>query len=610
MTWDSAIDLGHGGVVPSYVRRAYGEATLRTSSEVLGVVFDEQQRMWTVEEQGWLRCWSSAGRLQGRHYVSDLMTVWSFEGQGRWLAGGSDEVVIWQVDSGVVRARRSSGGWVTALGWDRLGRYVAWGREDGGVAVWEVASAAAARHWSTGSAAVAALAFSPDGRWLAVAGEDRHIRVYEWATQTLRQEWLAHPDRIAALTWHPHGQWLVSAGWDNSARLWQLDHNDPLILLNSHAEQVVALAYSPEGRYLACADSDGVIHLWRDPLRAELAGLLPASGDEVRCMAFSHDGRQLATGLADGTIVLWDVEQRRLLAGGRQQHRHRLAYVNTAGARLASVFAGRLQLWDLPSGAAVGPHHRGSAVSIAASPDGRWLAVGGADHCTHLYDLSTAGDPVVLEATKPPIGQIVCDAAGRRLAHTSPADGLVWIWDAARAQPELILIEAADGCTLEGLCFHPDGQRLAVGGLDHLATGQRTGAVVAWHLPSREQLYVIDVGVTALTVAPHGQWWAGAGTGGDVYLWNTTDGDELAVWSAAPTELIDLTVSPCAAYLVASAADQTIRVWTLPDGHPCVVRETDIPVDALLFAPDGQTLFAGLANGMVYAIAWNAFLDH
>jgi WD40 repeat protein len=216
---------------------------------------------------------------------------------------------------------------------------------------------------------------------------------------------------------------------------------------------------------------------------------------------------------------------------------------------------------------------------------------------------------VLLEATKPPIGQLAFAPDGRRLAHTSPADGLVWIWNTASAQPELILIEAADGCTLEGLCFHPDGQRLAAGGLDYLATGQRSGAVVVWHLPTREQQYVLDTGVTALAVDPQGRWWIGAGLDGQVYLWDAASGQEALVLPGPSGRLLDVACSPCGRYIAACGEDQTVRIWTPHDGQTRIIREMEMTVEALVFSPDGRRLFLALANGMACAVRLAAFLE-
>jgi WD40 repeat protein len=596
-------------LLPSYVERVYGEAVLRLCSEGLALAFDREGMLWSVEEQGILRRWSLSGRMQARHYLNDLITVWSFSPQAEKIAGGSNELMVWDVSRGECVGQWSSGAWVTALAWSQHEGRLASGHEDGSVSVWDPTTRQLLRRWEGNGPPVAAVALSPDGQLVAAAGEDRCIQVWELTTGKLCCQWDGHPDRISALTWSPDGHWLISAGWDSSARVWRVGQADPLMLLNSHAEQVVALAYSPDGRYLACADSEGAIHLWTDPVQAHLAGILRGHTEEIRCLAFAPDGQHLASVGSDGVILIWNVEERRVVAGSSQEHRHRLAYLAGARPRLASVFAGQAHLWDVETGHPCQPCPTVNVCSVAASPDGRYLAFGGTDHFTHLYDLSREGEPALLEATKPPIGSLTFAPDGQRLAHTSPADGLVWIWNTAIAQPELILIEAADSCTLEGMCFHPDGQRLAVGGLDYLATGQRSGAVVVWHLPTREQQIILDTGVTALTVDPQGRWWIGAGLDGQVYLWDTTDGQEIMTLPGPSGRFLDIACSPCGRYIAASGDDQTVRLWTPHDQQTRIIREMEMTVETVLFSPDGQRLFLALANGVVYAVHLHRFLE-
>ena len=89
-------------------------------------------------------------------------------------------------------------------------------------------------------------------------------------------------------------------------------------------------------------------------------------------------------------------------------------------------------------------------------------------------------NPIVLDgvlyATSPKVRVFALDAAtgkelwsfdpnGGMLAQTSPADGLVWLWNTMTGEPRIILIDAADNCTLESVVLHPDGERAVVGGI-------------------------------------------------------------------------------------------------------------------------------------------------
>jgi WD40 repeat protein len=184
------------------------------------------------------------------------------------------------------------------------------------------------------------------------------------------------------------------------------------------------------------------------------------------------------------------------------------------------------------------------------------------------------------------------------LAHTSPADGLVWLWETAdgSSDAKLILIEAADGCTLEALAYHPDGQRVVVGGIDYLSTGERDGAVVVWNLESKQKDLVFDQGVYAIAVDPSGRYLAGAGVSDRVYLWDLTTEELVFDLEGHHQKVHTVAFSPDGSFLVSGSDDCTLRVWDVLSGRLLVVREFDSPVQSLAFDPDGGTLFAGLAN--------------
>lgn len=246
---------------------------------------------------------------------------------------------------------------------------------------------------------------------------------------------------------------------------------------------------------------------------------------------------------------------------------------------------------------------------MAASPDGNWLAVGGTDHFTQLWNVAEGKLAASLEATKPPIGFVTFSADSKFVAHTSPADGLVWIWKCETATPELILIEAADGCTLEGVAFHPDGKRVAAGGIDYLSTGERDGAVSVWDIPSKDKLFTIDIGVYALAFDPAGKYLAGAGMDDAVYLWDADTQDTVFVLGGHRQKIQAIAFDPSGSYLVSGGDDLTVRVWDVLSGRLLVAREFDVPVESLAFSPDGKYLFCGNGNTTCSQIEFKKLLE-
>ncbi len=593
------------------VHKVFGEPRFHTDGDVAALAFAADGTLWSIDEAGVLRHWATDGKLLARHFLSDLETLWCFSPGAKLLASGNDDLLLWDVATGTLINRIEQTSWLTAVAFSADGTTLASGHDDGIVRFWDSAT-----QRPTGQikvcpkpVPVSAIAFDPRGEQVATAGEDRVVRVWDGASHKLVCELSSHTDRIPALAWSPDGSLLVSAGWDTSARVWRQPQTDPLILLNSHADQVHTLAFSPDGKYLACADSDFDIYLWTDPEKGGRGPVLRGHSEEIRCLAFSPDGARLASAGLDRVIHVWDVRDGKLLAGPNLKGRHSLAVIPGKPLRLASSGGPRLRVWDTDAGDEVAPTNLCPAYSLAASPDGKWLAVGGTDYFTQLWNAAEGCLAASLEATKPPIGFTAFSVDSQFVAHTSPADGLVWIWRCATGTPELILVEAADGCTLEGVSFHPDGKRIAVGGIDYLSTGERDGAVCVWDIPTKEKLFTIDVGVYAVAFDPAGKYLAGAGMDEAVYVWDVDTQETVFALGGHRDKINAVTFNPDGSYLVSGGDDSTIRVWDVLSGRSLVARELDSPVQSLAFSPDGKFLFCGNGNTTCYQIELKKLLE-
>jgi WD40 repeat protein len=490
---------------------------------------------------------------------------------------------------------------VTALAFSPDGRVIATGHDDGTLRLWDARGQSQIGEIAAHPEAVSAVSFSKDGQTLASAGEDRAVKLWHAESHKPLGEFASHTDRVPSLAWSADGSLFASAGWDTSARVWRPGSPDPVMLLNSHSDQVHVVAFSPTGTTLATADSDYDIHLWGDPVRGKSDRVLRGHADEIRSLAFSADGSRLASAGTDRVIHLWDTATGELLAGPNPTGKHGIAVWPSATGECVASTAGRsVRVWNAATGDELSLPSNGPAHSIAASADGRQLAIGGTDCVTKLY----ADGQFVrsLEATKPPIGAVAFGPDGTHLAHTSPADGLVWVWETAgTGDAKLILIEAADGCTLEALAYHPDGNRVAVGGIDYLGTGERDGAVCVWDLTTKEKAFVFDCGVSALAIDSTGRFLAGAGVAESVFLWDLTTGDLAFELEGHHDAVHAVAFSPDGSFALSGGSDGTLRVWDVLGGRLVAVREFDSPVQSLAFGPSG-TLYAGLGNTTVVAL--------
>ena len=595
------------------VERTFGEARFHTDGDICAVTFAADGSLRSVDEAGVLRHRAADGKLLSRAFLSDLETLWVFSPDADLIASGNDDLLLWDTAEGQLLCRIPQPCWVTAVAFSPDGRTVVSGHDDGSVRFWDARTQRLIGDVPAHPKAVSAIAFTPSGDRLATAGEDRVIRVWDADSHKQQTELKSHTDRIPALAWNADGSLLISAGWDTSARVWRPAASaDPVILLNSHADQVLGAAFSRDGKLLATADSDHDVHIWSNAATAKVRHVLRGHVDEIRTLAFNRDGTRLATAGSDRVIHVWDTVDGKLVAGPNPAGTHAIAVVPGPSPLLASAGGPTFRLWAVATGDEVPPSNDGPAIAVAASADGRWLAVGGNTHVTRLYDLTRPGSaPRQLEATKPPIGSLAFGPAGGLLAQTSPTDGLVWLWNPAsdRSDPDLILIEAADGCTLESVAVHPNGKFVAVGGVDVMSTCERDGAVCVWDATTKEKVVTFDVGVYAVAFDPKGRYLAGAGLTDKVHVWDLTSEKEVLSLEGHQERVNCVAFSPDGSYLLSGGDDMTVRAWDVLSGRLLVAREFDSPIQSLAFSPDGATLYTGNGNTTCHQIEFKKFLE-
>ncbi len=607
----------------SSVPRVFGARPFHTDGDLLAVAFAPDGTLWSVEEPGTLRHWNTQTRAQIEfHALDELATLWSFGPQARLVAAGSDELSIWDVASGQLRASWPQPCWVTAIAFPPTGTLIATGHDDGVVRVWDMATERLVHEFRGHELAISALAFSPVGTQLASAGEHKILYIWDVSTGERVGTLEGHTDRIPALAWHPDGQQLASAGWDTTARIWDISRCEPIILLNSHAGQVHTLAFNPDGSRLVCADSSNSIHVW-DTARHRPVCVLRSHSSEIRCIAFSPNGQQLAFGGVERVIHLWDARNGSDEADEVDPLMSRTGLaVNPDGSRLISLAAGTgLRIWQTAT-AQTAVELEGNPVlrAFAASPDGRWLAgsiaaedgedvADKARDTLRLWQADSGRRQAVFEGQQAPITAIAFAPDSSLLASGSFHSCDVWLWQAPSAEPFLLLNGAADCCSVETLVFHPRAPLLAVGAIDHLATGGDDGLVAIWHLPERRQIASLRGGARGLAFSADGQRLAVATLGAKVLLYDVRDW-QLAGEAVGHLDAVNcLAYSPTAPLLATGSDDRTVRLWDAETGLPRGTRELDTQVKAIAFAPDGQHLFTGNGNTSCYRLDLAEILD-
>ena len=356
---------------------------------------------------------------------------------------------------------------------------------------------------------------------------------------------------------------------------------------------VSSVAFSPDGKILAIGDRDGTVRLWDLATGRPLGSSLSSRDGPVGAVAFSPDGRTLAVGVegydSADAVLLWDVRTRR---------------------RIDNVLR-------LPSGAGFG--------SMAFSPDGATLVVapstvtpdGAVGNPAQLWQVAThrrvadvitrtsgntyGGSDIAGSVAFSPDGKTL--ALGGMDGRASNNDGAAWLWNVAnRHQIGRALLTG--GSAVTSVAFSPNDKTLALGG--GKGTGSSvTGAVWLRNVATGRQigrtLLTGGGAVTSVAFSRSGAILATGGDDGTARLWDVAShrqiGNALSNGGGAVTSVA---FSPDGAILASGDEDGTAGLWdvttaiNISAGTPVI----GVPgtASSVAFSPDGKTLATGVGR--------------
>lgn len=247
---------------------------------------------------------------------------------------------------------------------------------------------------------VHALAFHPDGRRIAVAagtpGVLGEVKLFDVEDGRLVADLGVADDAFFSVAFNADGSRLIAAGADRTARLFDTDTGAPLGERADHADWVQGIAFSPDARRVVSASRDDTAKVF-DLAAQKLVTTFSGHAASVAAVCWLGDGPLVATGGRDGAIRIWNVEN------GKESRR--IGGFTGAVDVVVPLVGGRVAAGDRSGtvrvhGAADGkqtasfPVAKAPTTSLAASRDGRLLAVGSLDGGITIVTLDGSAEPV------------------------------------------------------------------------------------------------------------------------------------------------------------------------------------------------------------------------
>lgn len=534
----------------------------------------------------WLRpaCPSLVQRERGSRQIlsghNNSVQALASTGAGRFLVSGSwDRTVrLWdRADGRLLRVFTGHDGYVEAVCTTPDGRLAVSGSVDGTVRLWDLRVMSAAGSWDVGEPVVA-LAMHPDGRQLAVASPSR----LSLLDVDLRE-------RVTLVCGHessPEGAQLLREALNVAGR----NSLGILPLLGKEAAELkfaaagfVTVQFSPDGCTLFAGRADGRLGSW--DLHGRQLREWTAHTGPVWAVVPMPDGTGVVTGGQDGAVRRWEVpagdlrwESRRRTAAPRTMSDLPTRMVPAVAVTPdgATVIAGHaassmsgsdaedVSVWEASTGASRGvlKGHSAGIFSVAALPDGDFVASGSEDRTIRLWALPTsarsnASTPVVLAGHTE---GVMCVA---RLTTHQPRDRLGSM-------------------------------------VDRVVSGSQDGTLRTWDLEtaSSSSLRGHTKWVLGVAVTPDGRTILSAGDQ-TLRFWDASTGDLIETRMAHAAGASCVAVSADGTRALSGGYDRKLALWDVVRRRLRVRIDAPSRVLAVAFAPDSRRALAGTEDGTV-----------
>jgi WD40 repeat protein len=386
---------------------------------------------------------------------------------------------------------------ITCLAFSPDGTRLASSSWGGPVIVWEVPVNRPAKKLEVLQSGARAVAFSPDGGVLATAhGWQVSFNDPRTGRARRRPVFFRKYDDTVSVDFSRDGR-MLAVGTQAGPWLHRLDRDEHAVLLGTSTGNPAPhrVAFSPDGRTLASANGWGMIRLW-DVGKREERPVLGRRSHSFKKVAFTPDCRSVMSITNDGVFRVSDARTGRTRVELPEKgSRVGVTSFSADGNMLVLGDAGckdepgRLYLLDRSTGRRIG---LGAKVRYPLSrptvfsPDGKMLAVARGEGRVQLWDFTSGGRTVALQAPERSVHGLVLSCDGGLLATLYYGRCRVWNTETGK---ESFMAQGHDGTVCAA--FSSDGKTLVFGTVD--------GEVSLWDVPSGDLLRRMRPGLDGLS---------------------------------------------------------------------------------------------------------------
>ncbi len=230
--------------------------------------------------------------------------------------------------------------------------------------------------------------------------------------------------------------------------------------------------------------------------------------------------------------------------------------------------------------------HTGFILSVAFSPDGKYVLTGSNDHTARLWDAATGKKVRVFKGHSDGVSSVAFSPDGK-FVLTGSWDKTVRLWDFATGKETRRF--KGHALVFSSVAFSPDGRLVVAASLE--------GALVIWDAATGKETRKIACDMDRLysvAYSPDGKYLLTCGRDMTARLWDAATGREIRKFKGHTNEVYSVAFSPDGKFVLTGSLDNTARLWDAATGEE--IRKFNGHTSFVLsvaFSPDGKYVMTG-----------------
>jgi WD40 repeat protein len=475
--------------------------------------------------------------------------------------------------------------------------------DDAVIRIWETNSGEQLGELQGHMGIIEDLCLSPDGEFLLSSCCDSRAKLWHIVSRSCIQTLENPGGAIWSACFGSGGRRAFTVGKDKIGRMWDVESGRPLMAYEGHEDSVSHVAVGPDDQVLFTAGHDGCVRAWSVGT-GKCLRILEGHADWVRCVIPIGDGRTILSASDDGTIRRWRVRdgKQRILNAPLRSHSWAVA-ASPDGRHLAvgSDRDGkcRIKIYDLRTGAVVHTLELpgGAVNSICFTQDGGRMAAGHGQvdgpGGASMWEVPSGRKLVDYVGHASMVLSVWIDEGSRQLVTGSwDRSAMIWDLDSGAGIAEF----RGHGERVRRALLTSDGRRLITASAD--------GAAKLWSVQSRRCLRTFLGHEGALTLGlaltPNERGFFTCGEDMTGRLWDTESGKCIRVFNGHTRLVRSLAVTRDGETLITASRDGTLGLWDVETGtRTHVLRGHGDWVNGVSICADGKRVASVSGDGTV-----------